>query len=311
MTDIKILHDALTKHNIPLPEPDEKWMPNAGGYFRWGKNQKFYAKEIVYRYDGRKGWLFGRFDEPDAKWTVFPDNISSNDGCCDDSDKHPQSMDSCLNQTEVKYFKDYDTAAAYAQKIWQNSVSANDMHGYLQRKHVRSFGLRQKGQSLVMPIFNNDGQLRSLQFIEPDGSKRYFAGGEKKGCYFTIGNVSNDKPIAIAEGYATAATVYQITKIPTVVALDVGNLEHVIKNLVLKYSHHRLIIVADNDIAADSAKNPGVDAANKLAATYGLQVIIPDIDGKTKNDMNDLFIQRGAESVRKLFNLENNGGKNG
>ena len=46
---------------------------------------------------------------------------------------------------------------------------APDSHPYLERKMVRSYGLRLWGNQLLIPLHDEAGKLVSLQSIDPDG----------------------------------------------------------------------------------------------------------------------------------------------
>jgi putative DNA primase/helicase len=50
----------------------------------------------------------------------------------------------------------------------------------------------------------------------------------------------------VAEGFVTAATIYQATLRPVFVCFDAGNLEPVIKNLKDKYPSVSIVIATDN-----------------------------------------------------------------
>jgi len=51
----------------------------------------------------------------------------------------------------------------------------------LKRKGVKSHGIREWRGRLVIPVYNSSGRLQSLQFISPDGSKRFLSGGKLNG----------------------------------------------------------------------------------------------------------------------------------
>ncbi|MEQ1706214.1 MAG: toprim domain-containing protein [Rickettsiales bacterium] len=160
------------------------------------------------------------------------------------------------------------------QKIWAKAQPADPMHPYLVRKGVRSFGLRQKGDNLVIPFYA-DGKLTTLQFIHPDGTKRWLSCGKKKTACYRLGMPSDT--VCIAEGYATGASIYQAKGYATFIAGDAGNLRWVAEVVRHALPHAKIIICADNDDATSG--NPGVKKATEAAAAVGgLLAIAGDYD---------------------------------
>ena len=117
-----------------------------------------------------------------------------------------------------------------------------------------------------------DGELHSLQFILPDGGKRFLTGGRKRGCYYGIGRPAG--ALCICEGYATAASIYEATGYATACAFDAGNLLPVAEALRAKFPRLSLVIAADND--SEAAGNPGLTAATAAARAVGAAVAVPD-----------------------------------
>ncbi len=168
-----------------------------------------------------------------------------------------------------------DAAQAKAQRLLARARPAFDSHPYLKRKGVHAFGLRQLGEALLMPIRDVDGELCSLQFIYPDGSKRFLTGGRLRGCYTPLGRPQG--VLLVAEGYATAATVHQATGHACAVAFSAANLLPVAVALRNKFPQVCMVIAADND--AHTPGNPGLTAANEAARAVGGAVALPRFDG--------------------------------
>lgn len=159
----------------------------------------------------------------------------------------------------------HETARVRAGVLWDKAMPAADTHPYLVKKGVRSHGLRLSRGALVIPMRDAAGVLHSLQFINADGSKRFLSGGRKKACYFAIGKPADR--ICIAEGYATAASIYEATGIATAVAFDAGNMVEVAKALRAKFPALTIIICADND--TQTVGNPGLSKATAAAQAVG------------------------------------------
>lgn len=152
-------------------------------------------------------------------------------------------------------------AALKATRLWRLARPARPDHPYLTKKGVRAWGLRQLRDMLLIPARDAAGYLRSLQFIGPDGGKRFLTGGGVYGCYYAIGALGG--AVLIAEGYATAASLHEATGYAVAVAFNAGNMEPVARALRAKLPTVRIIICADDD--RDTPGNPGVTAALKAA----------------------------------------------
>lgn len=184
--------------------------------------------------------------------------------------RHRQAMrDAYL--AEQERVREY--ARARALKLWGTARPATDVHTYLRAKGVHAYGLRQLKQMLVIPARDTAGTLHTLQFIGPDGTKRFLTGGRIMGCYCSIGRVAGC--IYLAEGYATAATVHAATGHAVAVCFNAGNLKAVALALRARFPDLCLVIAADNDVATPG--NPGVTAAFDAAAAAGALVAVPEL----------------------------------
>lgn len=158
----------------------------------------------------------------------------------------------------------WEEARRKAERLWRASRPADPAHPYLVKKRVKAWGIRQLRGQLIIPVRRN-GVMHSLQLIAPDGTKKFITGGRVQGGYFAIGKPGGT--ICVAEGYATAATVYEATGYATAVAFNAGNLKAVAQHLAFKYARTRIILIADDD--AQTPGNPGLTKATEAAMTVG------------------------------------------
>ena len=171
-------------------------------------------------------------------------------------------------------------------------------HPYLTRKGVPAYGIRQCGDVLLVPLRDTAGRLHSLQTIDTEGDKRYR--GKKKGCYHAIGRPQG--LLVIAEGYATAASIYAATGHAVAVAFDSGNLLPVAAALRAKYPGLLLALAADDDHRTEG--NPGMAAAAAAALAVGGFVVKPQFPANRPpkaTDFNDLAAIAGLGAVRACF----------
>lgn len=169
----------------------------------------------------------------------------------------------------------HQAARERAAKLWATARLADDAHPYLRRKGIRGFGVRQLNSMLVVPARDGAGTLHTLQFISADGSKRFLSGGRIAGCYCAIGRPGQS--LLIAEGFATAASVFMATGEATATAFNAGNLPAVARALRAKFPRLRIVLCADNDVATPG--NPGLTKATEAARAVGGFVVVPRFEG--------------------------------
>lgn len=191
-------------------------------------------------------------------------------------------------------------ARSRAQAIWESSRKSKpkDSHPYLARKKVRAHGLGQLKTQLVVPVRDSAGKLHGLQFIEPEGGKKFLTGTAKAGHYHAIGPKVVEV-VAIAEGYATAATVHEALGWPVAVAFDKGNLRAVAEALRSRFQNAQIVLAADNDASTEG--NPGKVAAIAAAAAVGGVVALPELESGQGSDWNDFAAVHGVEAVAARF----------
>lgn len=186
--------------------------------------------------------------------------------------------------------KQRELAANTVELIWSECTAAHPEHPYLKRKGVGVHGARVTGDGrLVVPLYDEDGDISSLQYIAADGKKLYHTGGATGSRYWMLGEV--DKTLYIAEGFATAATIREATGQAVVVAYSASNLVPVTEIMRRKYGVTQdIVIVADND-----ASGVGLRYAEQASAKYGARVVMPPVHG----DAND-YVQAGNDLMSLL-----------
>jgi phage/plasmid primase-like uncharacterized protein len=192
-------------------------------------------------------------------------------------------------------------AAAKARDVYETATSCVT-YPYLSSKGVSAVdGLRVSRGALTVPIFDEQNEIMSLQFINADGTKRFLSGGRKHGGFFPIGGDDRATTILIAEGLATALSLHQCLGLPTIVALDAGNLKPVAELMRRRFPDMQIVLCADNDVCEEGdMKNTGVIAATEAAEAVKGTVVVPYMDGR-KCDWNDLHRESGADEVKLQF----------
>lgn len=227
-------------------------------------------------------------------------------------------------------------ASARAQAMWRRLLPDGESD-YLARKCVQAHGLRfTPSGALAVPLLDTAGQVHGLQFILPSTHRRrkqlgrdkdfWPRGLAKQGHLFMIGSPVAGAVCLLAEGYATAASLYEATGLPTACAFDAGNLVHVAQALRARYTGLRILACADDDYLgkcrecgeltpsaeqvcrhcgkAHGLTNAGVSGAHAAALAVDGSVLVPSfaadrpLDRKGPTDFNDLHVAEGLQVVR-------------
>ncbi len=219
----------------------------------------------------------------------------------DEAAEHRLKLNAMRREREAEERRRHKEAAKQAADDWDAATPAPDDHGYLTRKGIKSDSLRLHSGALVVPV-HVDGKLTSLQFIQPDGDKRFLTGGEVKGGYFMIGSPEGAAAVCIAEGLATGASIHEATALPTAVAFNAGNLEPVAKALRKNFPDLPMVICADDDCHTEG--NPGRTKGKAAATSVGGIMIGPVFRGERPDkatDFNDLHKAEGLDAVQRII----------
>lgn len=174
-------------------------------------------------------------------------------------------------------------AANDAAGMWSVASPADPKHPYLARKKIGAHDLRQQGETLLVPMYDDEGRLWNLQRIKPDGEKRFLFGGRVDGLFTIIGNFEDAAEAVIGEGWATMASVYKASHIDCIVAFNTANLVKVARIWAQRRPDLEFIIFADDDEATAQKnlaergvyRNPGIEAAEAAAIEIGARVAYP------------------------------------
>jgi len=197
-----------------------------------------------------------------------------------------------------------EEAAKKCLEIWNNSSEVT-AHSYLDKKQVGAHGLKQSRGNLVVPVRINK-ILSSLQFIYPDGTKRFKANSVTAGGYHVIGKPKDI--ILIGEGYGTLASAFEATRYCCVVAFNADNLIPVAKSIRHKFPDKKIVMLADDDWWSKSKnrenspeENAGIIRATEAAQANSAYLAIPTFKDKfTKpSDFNDLHCLEGLNTVKE------------
>lgn len=210
---------------------------------------------------------------------------------------HARRMAEAKALRDAEMERKLEVAAATVETIWTSAQAASPDHPYLKRKGIGVHGARVTGDGrLVVPLYGQDGNLSSLQYIAHDGSKLYHPGGQTGGKFWMLGTMDEPGTLFVAEGFATAATTHETTNRPVIVAYSASNLVPVTGALREMYGATQdIVIVADND-----ASGVGQRYAEQASAKFGARVVMPPMEG----DAND-YAKAGHDLASLLLPLDN------
>lgn len=263
-------------------QPPDEIIPD-GQIHRFGKNGKSGDSWYVY------------FDDPtnpggaagDWHWVGEKVNWSYRSDLSEAEKKvHIQRVEKARKETEKARKEVAEKAQKEAEEIWNKSKEPEN-HPYLTAKGIRPYGVKLYQGDIIVPMRDQAGTLHSIQKITPQGEKWFLPGGAVAGHFHTI--EGNGKYTYLCEGFATGATIHEVTKATVYVAFSAGNLKTVAALLPDK----NLIIAADND--HKTAGNPGETAAKATGKKYVMPI------GIQGTDFNDLVAEKGiGEAKRQL-----------
>jgi putative DNA primase/helicase len=194
----------------------------------------------------------------------------------------------------------YEATAKRLSEDLRSLSSGVETTGYHKAKQIEAIvGAPVRNGDVLVPGYDSDGKLWTVQYIKEDGTKRFAKESRKHGCFHVIGAVNGaaalqkialSPVVVIAEGYATAATIAKHAKVAAIAAFDSGNLLAVATALRERYKDKPIIIAGDDDHRLEN--NPGREKAIEAAAAVKGVAVFPKLSAEQQEhgltDFNDL-----------------------
>ena len=244
-----------------------------------------------------------------SDWVFKTDRLSQEQREHFNSPEVRAEADKLRLERKKKREQDAIEASELARVQFESMKTANDGHPYLQIKKVRSYGLHLSDENtLAIPLRDIKGDIKSLQWIFPDGTKRFFKGAPFTGIFWAIAldtlKDNPNSPILIGEGYATMAKIYELTSLPCVAAMNCYALK-TIAEIIKKHFKRKIIIMADDDAKTkiDTGKNPGLDSAYDACNFLKLQGVFSPPFKSTDDgtDWDDFALKYGDDATSKIL----------
>lgn len=229
----------------------------------------------------------------------------------DDLNEAERKMFSAANkkmQEELERVRaeEKEKAAETASKMWEGGRPVAKGFAYLCKKGIETLKavdfirMTPDGARLLVPVFDEKGQVRSIQTISVDGAKLFLPGGEIKGNFCPLrAHLKGNNPVVVTEGFATAATLYSaLSHSDVIVAFNASNLFPVVAKMVAKFGADRIWVAADDD--RYNGHNAGQEYAKKCLE-LGVRMVTPDFTrfgyDTRPTDFNDLGLLGGIGEV--------------
>ncbi len=197
------------------------------------------------------------------------------------------------------------SAAEQMRLRWDAADPGYSSHPYLTAKGIGPNGTRLDREHVLVPLFDTDGALRSLQSIDPTGHKLFEADLPVAGAMFVIGRpiAAATAPVLVCEGFATGASLHEATGSTVVVTFNAGNLVKVAERLAAAHPGASWIVAGDDD--RGKAQNVGRDAAMAAARILRCPAVFPTFPvASLGTDFNDMAAVSGLEAVRAIFEVD-------
>lgn len=285
----------MTKPALP-----ENFTFNTATFFRYGDKEKLWAigKEWLYKGNVYQAIVYGDWTEGTSeKWVSYDVKNSTQEF------RKSQTTAMLEIQTIMDAEKEKKHASCVEKWLPQfNEVSpTNELHPYLFQKQIKNNHCAKNRNGLLMiPAYDHNG-FTGLQLIYSKNDeyiKRFSTGIKKKGSFTPLTpDYKTAEYIYIAEGYATACSVYEVTGVPTISAFDCGNLYDAIRSIRFINPTCKIIICADDDKNNIGAKK----AYHCKAAFHNVIIRKPKFEYKTTSltDFNDLYCTEGEAVVKE------------
>lgn len=231
-----------------------------------------------------------------------------------------------IEETQVKIKNDqlekYKQCREKWGPIYENLPIQSNLHAYCDYKKINSnyLGRVDFNGVLYIPSYNEFGFVGCQRiFANPENNneigtsykpfiKRYTFGIEKLGSYCPIDDISNAEFVYVTEGFATAASIYEATGIPTAIVWDTSNIYHGILTIRKINPNCKIVICADRDINKDPklhniGEKKAKQAAYKLSNCIVKTVKFSD-SNESWSDYNDLACFEGLEFVKEQLKVD-------
>lgn len=198
---------------------------------------------------------------------------------------------------ESELAAEHAAAAETAVRILSVAHEIDPAHEYVARKGIVPHRARQcRDGAVVLPVNGPDGMLQTLQFIRPDGEKRFLPKAKLTAGRLFLGSPRDGLPMTLVEGWATGCSAHEASGGIVVVCFSGANMDDVAADLRRQYPASPLLVAGDLDA---SGTGYAYAQAAVLAGAPAIMLLPVFADGRDNGDFNDLAQAEGMDAVRR------------
>lgn len=192
----------------------------------------------------------------------------------------------------------------HCDELWNKNYNEDILQetcDYLIKKKIGLYNAKIANNTLIVPIYDiEDLKICGIQYITCE-KKRFLLGSKKKTHFGCVGFMPEDikdiKEFYMAEGYATAYSIYEATNKPVIIAIDCGNIIDCCR--IFSNLGKNIIICADKDKTGTGEKK--AREANNL---FPLNTSVLVAEPKEGKDFNDILCFEGIDILKKQLRIE-------
>ena len=201
------------------------------------------------------------------------------------------------NLFEKERIRKQKKTAEKSSAIYQQATTKG-FSSYLIKKHLTKLDTSLfYHNNLIYPLQDINNKIWNIQTILSDGTKRFLKEGKIKNLFYLFGskNFKQEKIIYLAEGIATAGSLYMAINKPVISCFTAYNIKPVLNELLRIAPFKQYIICGDDD---NVGKEKALDACKNLPNVKAMFPEFKNLSTKP-TDFNDLHILEGLNTVRK------------
>lgn len=290
------------KLSVNVPE-----FPLDGTFKRFGENGKkpFWAVGVEWEFKKKtyQAIHYGSWKSGEKfTWKSYEEQPPSSTF----SKKEKENIDFIKQKIRKEQEKKWDECAQKWLQIFNSCPTFSPKHEYCSTKGLKDNHVARISNEgkLLIPIYHGH-DFAGCQIIYRIGSgfkKIYSKGIRKAGSFSYIGNVFSSNYIYVCEGFSTGATIYELTGIPVLIALDKGNLKPCIFNIKKLNTNVKIVIASDYDQNEKESENGQTFAIECAEYFNNVSAIFPT--NTSGSDFNDLFLEKGIEETKKQLEFD-------
>lgn len=292
-----------------------------GAFHRFGEKKECWAVGRKWNYQEKEYWQVtcGNFKKSEAQNKTFKswDETKLSSGEKKSIAVKAKGLSKVIvNEEKLKQKEAQQTW----EKVFNELPASSPLHSYCKSKKLETNCIarvanERKSQislypkTLCIPIYNSRGELAGVQRIYKRGKKfekRFAKGTEIKGSLCALSNYKKAKVIYVCEGFATAVSIFEVMKLPTVICFQASNILDACLTIRKQNADCKLIICADRDLLSENIGEVKAQKAASVLTNCIVKVVrFPENSSETLSDFNDLAqMENGKQQLEQQLKID-------